>query len=139
MSEKRYEYKVGANVFVVENNKLLLGKRLNARGAGDWGLPGGHLEGFESVFDAAKRELREETGLSSTQFSLINTVNTSDKSRDEHYLQIGLLATNYDGEVTLCEPEKCEEWRWFDLEELPDNIFSSHVELIKQFVSKYYE
>lgn len=134
----QYEkFHVGANVFVVKDGKLLLGKRKNVYGAGSWGLPGGHLEYKESMKVAAKRELKEETGLSATDFEFVNLVN--DTRHDEHYLQVGFLAKDVDsGEPVLKEPERCEEWKWFDLNDLPEPIFVSHKKQIESFKNKKY-
>jgi len=137
MSQKYEKFYVGVNVFVVKDNKLLLGKRKNVYGAGFWGLPGGHLEHKESMKVAAERELKEETGLCAVEFEFVNLVN--DTRQDEHYLQVGFLAKNVDaGNVELREPDKCEEWKWFDLDNLPKNIFVGHIEQIKAFKEKKY-
>jgi 8-oxo-dGTP diphosphatase len=29
----------------------------------------------------------------------------------------------YSGEVTIVEPDKCEEWNWFTFETLPEDLF----------------
>ncbi|MCL5010717.1 MAG: NUDIX domain-containing protein [Patescibacteria group bacterium] len=126
---------VGCNVFLVCQNKLLLGKRRNAYGAGSWGLPGGHLERGESMKAAAKRELEEETGFRARNFSFVNL--TNDVREDQHYVQIGFLVTDdLAGEPELREPEKCEEWQWFALNNLPENIFVGHKEQIAAFLAK---
>src|SRR6476620_3655730 len=46
-----------------EANRILLGKRNKDPQRGSWVIPGGKIRAFESVDEAACRELREETGL----------------------------------------------------------------------------
>ena len=55
--------KVGLAVFVIKNSKFVMMLRQGAHGAGNWGLPGGHLEFGETWEQCAKRETIEETGL----------------------------------------------------------------------------
>ena len=63
---KEFEHqiaKIGIEAFILKDGKLLLGMRKNAVGAGEWGLPGGHLQTGETNLECLKRELMEETGL----------------------------------------------------------------------------
>lgn len=53
---------VGVAVLIVESGRLLLVRRLGSR-KGSWCIPCGHVEWDEDVREAARRELREETGL----------------------------------------------------------------------------
>jgi len=132
MPDKYQTFHIGINVFVVKDQKLLLGKRKNTYGAGMWGLPGGHLETGEAMVDAAARELMEETGLNAKSFSFSNIVN--DRSGNQHYLQIGFTAQDITGELTLREPERCEEWQWFQIDKLPPNLFPPHIKQIENFI-----
>ena len=52
-------------VFAIEKDelKILLIKRKNGPFRGKWALPGGFIENNEDIISAAKRELKEETGL----------------------------------------------------------------------------
>lgn len=134
MKDKYQTFHVGINIFVVKNKKLLLGLRKNVYGAGTWGLPGGHLEMGESMKDAATRELMEETGFSAKNFIFSNIVN--DRSGGQHYLQIGFIAQEVKGEPVLKEPDRCEEWRWFSFNELPQDLFPAHIKQIENFIKK---
>lgn len=55
---------VTADVLIQCKNKVLLIQRGGLPGKGLWALPGGFVDKDETLFDAALRELREETGLS---------------------------------------------------------------------------
>lgn len=135
MSEKR-DAKIAVNTFFIKNNKLLLGKRKNCGGAGDWGMPGGHLEFGETLVDGMKREIMEEIGLSPELelFQIVNNITSNDGGK--HYLHVNFLAVGEYGEPELKEPEFCEEWKWFDLDNLPPNIFIGHQSSIEAFFKK---
>jgi 8-oxo-dGTP diphosphatase len=55
--------RVGSAVVVVDGDRVLLGMRAKAPNRGKWILPGGKVNPFETVHDAAQREIFEETGL----------------------------------------------------------------------------
>jgi 8-oxo-dGTP diphosphatase len=130
--------KIGVNVFVVKDNKLLLGKRKNTVGDGYWGLPGGHLELMESLTAGAKRELEEETGLTADRLVFSHIINDPLPEEGTHYIHIDFLAEGVHGEAKVMEPEKCAEWKWFDLNNLPpyDEIFLGHRKIIPAFINK---
>ena len=54
---------LGAAAVVVHEGRVLLIRRGQAPDAGEWSIPGGGVELGESVEDALRREVREETGL----------------------------------------------------------------------------
>lgn len=128
--------KVGVEVFLRKQNKVLLGKRKNCYGAGDWGLPGGHLEAKEKLVETAIRELKEETGLDvlSSDLQLISIVD--DIREDQHYIHVSFELDIVDIEPKVMEPEKCEEWKWFPLDQLPDNIFIGHKRIFESYLNK---
>ena len=64
---------VGGIVFD-DQGRLLLIQRANEPGKGLWSLPGGRVEPGETDFEAAVRELREETGLDVRPHTLAGSV-----------------------------------------------------------------
>lgn len=126
--------KIGVNVFVFKDGKLLLGKRIGKTGYGTWCLPGGHFEWGETLVGAAARELEEETSIQSEDLQFLHLVN--EPRQDTHYVHIDFLAKNWHGEPKVMEPDKFAEWNWFDLNDLPDPIFVGHQKLIPAFMQK---
>src|SRR5438552_19110550 len=67
-----------------EANQILLGKRNKDPQKGSWVIPGGKIRAFESIAEAATRELREETGLDveiQGQFRVYEIINPPDEHR----------------------------------------------------------
>jgi 8-oxo-dGTP diphosphatase len=54
---------VGVGGVVVLNDRALIVKRAHEPRKGEWSLPGGLVELGETLAEAAKREIKEETGL----------------------------------------------------------------------------
>ncbi len=114
---------VGLGVFVVHDDKILLGKRKNAHGQGYWGPPGGHLEFGESFEDCSIREVFEETSLTIKNITLFDVTNDIFVQENRHYVSLFMRADLAGGMLTCMEPEKCEHWQWFALDNLPENLF----------------
>jgi len=115
-------------------NKGHIFERKNCYGAGTWGLPGGHLEYGESLIDGAKRELKEELGVNGPQLQLITI--TENIGEATHYIHASFLASNIVGEIILNEPEFCEEWKFFNITQLPVNIFKPHEKIVQTYLRK---
>ena len=57
-----------------KDRRVLLVKRGQSPFVGLWGLPGGKLEANETPRDAARRELKEETGIEAEIDGIVDTV-----------------------------------------------------------------
>jgi 8-oxo-dGTP diphosphatase len=113
---------VGVGVLVMKDGKLLLGKRRNAHGAGEYASPGGHLEHGESFEACARREVLEETGLELGDVRFLRLLNTT-RYAPKHYVDVSLVADWKSGEPRNLEPEKLEGWGWYALDALPSPLF----------------
>lgn len=125
--------KVGVGVIIEKDGKILFGKRLGAAGSGSWGLPGGHLEVGETLSGCARREMAEETDLTLHDLEFRSIVN--DPRIDGHYIHCVFKAKNWSGEPKVLEPDKCEAWEWFSLDDLPENIFYGHKKIMEAIKS----
>jgi ADP-ribose pyrophosphatase YjhB (NUDIX family) len=77
--------RVGSALLVLDQNKkILLGKRNKDPQRGNWIIPGGKIRAFESISEAAERELLEETGLKvqvTHPFRVYEIINPPDEHR----------------------------------------------------------
>ncbi|MCW3127692.1 MAG: hydrolase [Bacteroidetes bacterium] len=74
------------------DGSIVLAKRKSEPYKGYWGLPGGKLEGYETIQDTAIREAKEETGLDIRLDKVIGVY--SDPGRDPRgrYISVVFLA-----------------------------------------------
>ena len=124
--------KVGVGVYIEKEGKILLGKRKNAHGEGNWCPPGGHLEFGEEVEECAKREVLEEAGIEISDLKIKTITNDVYKEENKHYITIHVFANYKSGEIKILEPDKCEEWEWFSWDEFPKNLFLPVENLLKK-------
>ena len=53
-----------------------------------------------------------------------------------HYVTVGFLVKKYSGEIKTMEPETILEWKWFDLNDLPKNIYKPSKKCIDKYKEK---
>ncbi len=117
--------RVGVAIIVLYKGKILLGKRKNLAGNGHYACPGGHLEYGESIEQCAIRELKEETGITPDNLRFYKIKDTLIPELNRHYVTI-FMVSDYNGdEISNMEPDMCEGWDWFDLDNLPKPTFNS--------------
>jgi 8-oxo-dGTP diphosphatase len=103
--------------------RVLLIRRKHDPFAGRWALPGGFVDEGERLVDAARRELREETGL--TVVDLEQLYAAGDPGRDPRGWTVSVvyLARVTAGELTPIAADDADEVGWFPLDELPALAF----------------
>lgn len=113
--------RVGIGILVFKKGKLLLGKRKGSHGAGEYGFPGGHLEFGESFEECAKRECKEEAGVEIKNVRFLRLSNM--RKYGKHYVDIALVADWASGKPKTMEPDKMDNWAWYDPEDIPTPLF----------------
>ena len=111
---------IGVGVVVWHGERVLLVQRGRAPRAGRWSLPGGAQELGETVADAARREVREETGLAIELGEVIATVDLIERDPGGrvryHYTLIDFTAEARD--AVLCPGDDAADAAWFDLDQI---------------------
>jgi 8-oxo-dGTP diphosphatase len=107
---------VGVGGFIHRDGRVLLIKRRFDPNKGKWSLPGGLLELGEDPEEAAKREVREETGLEVSVeglFQVANEVIRDDAGKVKyHFVLVDYLMTPLGDTIRL--NEESEEFGWFE-------------------------
>jgi len=115
--------RIGIGVLILNKNQVLLGKRITSHNKDTWQSTGSHLEFGESFEDCAKREVFEETGLKVKNIKQIIATNDFFPKDNKHYVTIFMSCEYESGIPQLLEPNKCSEWKWFNKNKLPNNLF----------------
>ncbi len=109
---------VGVAALVWREDRILLIRRAKAPRAGEWSLPGGRQELGETVAEAARREVSEETGLDVIVLgvvAVVDSIHRDEAGRIEfHYTLIDMLAEWYDGEAIAGDDASAVAWATLD-------------------------
>ena len=99
-------YGISTAALITQHNQLLL---VNHRKNGQydfWVPPGGKLQGGESIFDCARRETMEETGLSVELDHIVYIVEYAEPGY--HFCKFFIQCKRFDGNLTLANREPGE-------------------------------
>lgn len=114
--------RVGCGAAIIINGRLLLVQRIRPPEAGCWGLPGGKVDPFETVAEAAKREIAEELGVDIEPSDLLCVADLIDRDAAEHWVAPVYLVRRFSGDPVNLEPGKHSGLGWFPLDDLPSPL-----------------
>ena len=130
---------VGVGAVVLRGEKILLVKRGNEPFKGEWSIPGGKQKVSETVVEAVKREIYEETGTRIKKLKFLDVVdiilNDDEGKTTFHYTIIDFKAKWLSGK---CRPGGDSELvRWFKLDQIDHlNLLDKTKEIIYKAVGK---
>lgn len=110
--------------------KVLLIKRGLAPYKGKWALPGGFVRVGEDLEASARRELREETGLSNLYLEQLCTFGKPKRDPREHIVTVAWYALVNLIEHPPTAATDAEEAAWFPFDDLPKLAFD-HAEILQ--------
>jgi len=105
---------VGVGCLVWKDGQVLLIRRGKPPGYGEWSLPGGRQELGETLFAAAEREVREETGVTARARSFLTAVDNIVRDGDGnllfHYTIIDVTADWVSGDPVAGDDALDARW-----------------------------
>jgi 8-oxo-dGTP pyrophosphatase MutT (NUDIX family) len=93
----------------------------------------GHVERYETVFEAAAREAVEEVGVTEVALEPWCAMQRTqaDHAPIDERVDYFFTATAWQGEPRIVEPEKAADLRWFDLDALPDPVVPHELQVLE--------
>ena len=129
----RQTFPVAVHLFFLRDSQILLLRRFNTGYEdGNYSVVAGHVDAGETVTQAAIREAGEEIGvdLSSQDIEIVHVMNR--KSNDER-IDFFMVVKRWVGEISNCEPEKCDQLAWYPIDDLPQNVIPYVRAAIEEF------
>jgi len=132
-----YEYPhpavtVDVIVFTIESDelKVLLIQRGHEPFAGKWAIPGGFIEIDERLSDAAKRELKEETGVSAAYLEQLYTFGHPDRDPRERIITVAYYALIPSDQLSITAGDDARDAQLFAMNDLPE-LASDHGNILR--------
>jgi ADP-ribose pyrophosphatase YjhB (NUDIX family) len=129
----------GAGALIIDGqNRVLLQRRCDND---CWGIPGGAVELGETIEETARREVREETGLTLGEITFFGAYSGPElhyvyPNGDEvHIISHVFVAHEYSGEI-VADAAESRDMRFFQLDELP-HINPPDQPVIRDFLRKH--
>lgn len=102
--------------------RVLLVQRANEPYKGKWAFPGGFMNMDETTEEAARRELKEETGLIVDDISQIGTFDRVDRDPRGRVITVAYFVV-IDGIRKVKGGDDAAGARWFSIQNLPELAF----------------
>ncbi len=131
---ERFKICCAVCLILIKDGKILLQLRNNPNkyGYGMLGMPSGHLEPNENVYDAFKREMKEELDIDVTNSKIVQVMNVNGETDvyDVYY-----FVCDYTGEIKNNESDESKSIGWYDINTEIDKLLSEE----KYALEKYLE
>ena len=121
----RAKFPVTVHLLFFREGQILLSRRFNTGYAdGQYSVPAGHLDGGETVMDAAAREAKEEVGikLEADDMTFSTVMHRMEGNKEDERVDFFVHVHQWQGEPFNAEPDKCDDLCWVDINQLPVNV-----------------
>ena len=119
--------------------QLLFIRRNNEPFAGKWAFPGGFVDMDEELEDAIVRELAEETGLTGVHLEQLHTFGKVGRDPRGRQITIVFMGIVDESQSQVKGGDDAAEARWFDIDELPEDLAFDHDNVAKFAIKRLKE
>ncbi len=131
---------VGVGAVIFRDKKVALVRRGGPPSEGKWSIPGGLLELGESLEDALRREVREETGIEVEvieRCAVLERILRDSWGRVEyHYVLIDFVCSYLSGELEAASDTRAAAW--VSVEDLDDySMTGGTVDVIREACKRF--
>ncbi len=119
---QRFKMRVAVHLILEKDNKYLLLRRYNTGYEdGNYSVVAGHVDGNETIISAMKREAFEEIGINIDEkdLEIVEVIHRKDGDESIDYF---LYSNKFSGDVTIMEPNKCDELIFCEFDKFPKNV-----------------
>ena len=113
------------HLFLRKENKILLLRRFNTGWQdGKYSVVAGHIEPRETATQCMAREAKEEGDLDITpnDLELVHMMHRISAEEMQERFDLFFIPKQWEGTPRIMEPHKCDDLRWFDIDNLPENM-----------------
>ena len=117
--------------------------------AGAWQLPQGGLEIGEELLEAVYREIREETGIDSSQLKILSEQprllayelplehrsKKTGRGQTQYWFQFRFDSS--DDAITLGDKEEFTNWKWMTMDELLSNVADFRIPVYQELAKEH--
>lgn len=100
---------------IERDGKFLLVQEAKEKCRGKWNIPAGHLDSNETIFDGAKREIKEETGCN---VELTGVLQIGNRVLEDDVLVSVIFSTKLLDDNITYDSNEILDVKWFTWEEL---------------------
>jgi 8-oxo-dGTP diphosphatase len=123
-------------IFMRDDEVLLLKRKNTWHNDWKWSFPAWRLDSWETLTEWLIREAKEETWIEIKKESLSRPLIMNIKNDLWERLYFYAICREWVWKEMNMEPEKCEELKWFKLEELPENMIP-HIRFALENILKW--
>jgi len=120
-------------VLLIDNGKLLLGRRIRNDRFEGWQCPGGFMRSNETLLAAAQRCCLQKAGVQIDGVEQGPYINNIFNSSTQHSVTLYLIAREFQVIDSALYTDAQLEWRWFNMNEMPTPQFQPLKHLLQSY------